>query len=367
MLSSNQTINIPDSILSKTQIKLHNKKGNPICLIKEKIYNFFASCHIDFTTHDDLSEIVTVENNFDLLLIPPTHSSRSVSDTYYITKSQVLRTHTSAHQNELLAKGYENFLVTGDVYRKDEIDRFHYPVFHQMEGVHIVEDNVDPEEDLKKILSQLVQYLFPNSQYRFNSDYFPFTHPSYEIEVLLGEKWVEILGCGVVQPPILNHNKINKKAWAFGLGLERLAMILYSIPDIRLFWTSDEKFISQFNTHTYMDDITFVPYPKIPSITKDISFWLNNNEIVIEDKILWLRTNEFYDIVRNCLDSNIEKLDLIDVFHNKKTNKYSQCWRMTLSPNLDIIDSGEFNEICNKSMIELRNELVLKLKLEVRG
>ncbi len=366
-LKSENTINIPNSILAKTQMKLHNKKGSPICLVKEKIYNYFKSCGINFTTHDNLSEIVTTQNNFDLLLIPNSHPSRSESDTYYITKSHVLRTHTSAHQNELLAKGEEHFLVTGDVYRKDEIDRFHYPVFHQMEGVHIVDDNTDPEVDLKRILSQLVEYLFPNSQYRFNNDYFPFTNPSFEVEVLLGEKWIEILGCGIIQKQILEQNKINKKGWAFGLGLERLAIIMYSIPDIRLFWTTDEKFTSQFISHGCMDQITFAPYPKIPSITKDISFWLNNVDIEINDnKVSWYKINEFFDIVRNCLDTNIEKIDLIDEFYNKKLDKYSQCWRMTLSPSLEITDPSEFNEICNKAMLELRSELQLKLKLEVR-
>lgn len=374
-----KTLNIPNSILIKRSFKLHNKSGSPICLIKERIYNFFLHASgINFKTFDDLSEVVTTENNFDLLLIPPNHPSRSKSDTYYLTENEVLRTHTSAHQNELLAKGEQHFLVTGDVYRKDEIDRFHYPVFHQMEGVHIVEDGINPEDDLKSVLSNLVEFLFPNKQYRFNSDYFPFTNPSYEVEVLLGEKWVEILGCGVIQQQILQHNGITKKGWAFGLGLERLAIILYSIPDIRLFWTDDEKFLSQFNSHTCMDDITFVPYPKIPSISKDISFWLpveeldKNNDTTIKlnstsGKVNWLKVNEFFDTVRDCLDSNIEKIDLIDEFLHPKTKLYSQCWRMTLSPSVDINDPGAFNEICNKQMEFLREEIINKLKLNVRG
>ena len=361
--------NITKSIEAKRGLKLHNKANSPICLIKEKVYHYFHNnTTIGFKTFDNLNEVVTTENNFDLLLISSNHPSRSKSDTYYLTPDTVLRTHTSAHQNELLRSGERHFLVTGDVYRKDEIDRFHYPVFHQMEGVHIVDDNTDPETDLKLVLAGLVEFLFPNKQYRFNSDYFPFTHPSFEVEVLLGEKWVEILGCGVVQPKILEHNGLTKKAWAFGLGLERLAIILYSIPDIRLFWTDDEKFTSQFSNHSCLDDITFVAYPKIPAITKDISFWLPTDEVdEVDGKGIWRNVNDFFDVVRNCLDTSVEKLDLIDTFFHPKRKQRSHCWRLTLSPNLNVTDPGEFNEACNAQMLALRDDLVNKLKLEVRG
>lgn len=367
------TSNIPQSINNKRICKLHNKKGSPICLIKERIYHYFKSTNIPFKSYDDLSEVVTTKNNFDLLLIPENHPSRSKSDTYYLAETKVLRTHTSAHQNELLSLGEQHFLVTGDVYRKDEIDRFHFPVFHQMEGVHIVEDEIDPEDDLKKTLSGLVEFLFPNKQYRFNSDYFPFTHPSYEVEVLLGEKWVEILGCGVVQTKILEHNNVTQKAWAFGLGLERLAIIFYSIPDIRLFWTDDTKFTSQFDTHSCFDEITFAPYPKIDSVTKDISFWLPCEDVMEKEendkkiKIIWTKENEFYDLVRSCLDTNVEKVELIDQFFHPKKKQYSRCYRLTLNPNVDISDPGEFNKISNEQMINLKGEVINTLKLDVRG
>lgn len=365
--------NIPQSITNKRALKLHNKSGSSICLIKERIYQFFLTS--GFKTFDNLSEVVTTENNFDLLLIPKDHPSRSLSDTYYLTHDTVLRTHTSAHQNELLAKGETQFLVTGDVYRKDEIDRFHYPVFHQMEGVKIVENGIDPEQDLKDTLVGLVNFLFPEKEYRLKPDYFPFTDPSYEIEVLLEEKWVEILGCGVIQQKILDNNSVIKKGWAFGLGLERLAILFYSIPDIRLFWTDDEKFTSQFAGKKCTEQITFVQYPKLPPITKDISFWLPASKVesakeeggeISSDKIKWTGENEFFDVVRSCLDTNVEKVDLIDEFYNKKRSQYSRCWRITLSPSTDMTDPGEFNKICNEQMENLKNELISVMKLEVR-
>lgn len=361
--------NIPKSITIKQSYKLHNKIGTPINLIKQRIYYYLINnTAIKFNIFDELSEIVSTTDNFDLLLIPKNHPSRSTSDTYYVDNGKVLRTHTSAHQNELLKKGETSFLVTGDVYRKDEIDKFHFPIFHQMEGVNIVDDDVNPEDDLKNVLTGLVEFLFPKKVYRFNSDYFPFTDPSYEVEVLLENKWVEILGCGVIQQQILLNNGINKKGWAFGLGLERLAMIFYNVPDIRLFWSENEKFTSQFKNISCFDNVQFKPYPKLDSETRDIAFWLPNNEIeIIENKVIWKKENDFYDIVRNNFDTNIENVELIDEFYHPKKKQYSRCYRMTLNPMLELNNPGDFFKICNKLMIELRDQIISVLRLEVRG
>lgn len=371
------TMNIPKNILDKRTSKLHNKEGNPNCLIKERIYHFFNKIHTNngFKTFDELNEVVTVENNFDLLLIPKNHPSRSKSDTYYLDNNHVLMTHTSAYQNELLASGEKQFLVTGSVFRKDEIDRFHYPVFHQMEGVVIVNNDVDPEQELKATLSKLVEFLFPGKIYRFNEDYFPFTVNSYEVEVLLKlngceEKWIEILGCGTIHPDILAHNKIKQNAFAFGLGLERLAMIFYSIPDIRLFWSTDERFLSQFTNHNYLDEITFVQYSKLTSIYKDISFWLKSEDVKDPNKdyktFVWNLQNDYYDIVRDVLES-VENIELIDKFYHQKQKMYTQCWRITLSPNNNESNPAKFNDECNKQMEILKHELINKLQLDCRG
>jgi phenylalanyl-tRNA synthetase alpha chain len=363
------TSNIPQNILDKLDFDLHNRNFHPICLIKERIYKYFNQLNINFSKFDDLSHFSSVKDNFDLLLIPKDHPSRSISDTYYVNEQTVLRTHTSCHQNQLLSQGEERFLVTGDVYRKDEIDRFHFPIFHQMEGVCIVENDVDPSENLKKVLTGLVEYLFPKKQYRFNDDYFPFTNPSYEIEVLLNDKWVEVLGCGVIQSQILDYNKVDRKGWAFGLGLERLAMIFYGIPDIRLFWSNDIKFLDQFKNRTCDDNIVFVEYPKIDSIYKDISFWIRDNEITMSKhskKWTWKLQNDFYDMVRNCFDDNIESLNMFDSFHHPKKNRYSQTWRLTLNPSNEMNNPAEFNSMCNKQLEKLRQNLVERMGLELR-
>src|SRR5579883_3181501 len=197
-------MNIPSSVLNKVGLNLHNRPSHPIQIVKQLVFDYFkTNVSTDYKTFDDLPPKVSVIDNFDSLLIPVTHPARSKSDTYYFDDATVLRTHTSAHQVELLKSGHRKFLVAGDVYRKDEIDRTHYPVFHQMEGVCLLEEYDNPKERLIGTLSKLVEYLFPNCEYRFNEDYFPFTDPSFEVEVKYESKWLEILGCGVIRTEIL--------------------------------------------------------------------------------------------------------------------------------------------------------------------
>jgi phenylalanyl-tRNA synthetase alpha chain len=339
--------NITDSIKQKMNRNIHNQKNHPIEIIKRKIYDFFGE---DFERFDSLSPEVKIEENFDKLLIPKDHPARATSDTYYIDSETVLRTHTSAHQNELLKKGYKSFLVTGDVYRKDEIDNCHYPVFHQMEGVCIIEDGKDEEKEFLKVLNGLINHLFPGCEYRVNEDYFPFTNPSLEIEVKFNGEWLEIMGGGIVQNKILEQNGIfNKKAWAFGLGLERLAMILFKIPDIRYFWTEDERFINQFSSG---EIIEFKEYSKFPPCTKDISFWINDE----------YNFNNFCEIVRELGGDIIEEINKIDEFTNFKTNRTSHCYRIIYRSNDRSLTNEEVDEIQNKIRVESTEKLYLELR-----
>jgi len=344
---NNKTSNITKSIYEKMNRNIHNTKNHPIEIVKNKIYNYFGD---SFEKFDNLSSKVNVLDNFDKLLIPKTHPARSFSDTYYFDENTCLRTHTSAHQNELLSKGYKKFLVTGDVYRKDEIDSSHYPVFHQMEGVCVVEDNQDVKEEFINTIKGLVEFLFPGCEYRFNDDYFPFTNPSFEVEVKFNGEWLEILGGGIVQNEILKNNNLeNKKAWAFGLGLERLAMILFKIPDIRYFWTTDERFLNQFKSG---EIIEFKEYSKYPPCHKDISFWLNED----------YNYNNFCEIVREMGGDFVENISLIDNFTNSKTNKTSHCYRITYRSNDRSLTNEEVDLVQNKVRNLIQNELNLELR-----
>jgi phenylalanyl-tRNA synthetase alpha chain len=360
--------NIPNFIEKKMGKKLHNLPNHPIQIIKNHIYDFFRQLpNYKFEYFDDLSSIVSVSDNFDKLLIPQSHPARSKSDTYYVNETMVLRTHTSAHQNELLAKGITSFIVTGDVYRKDEIDSRHYPVFHQMELLTLVDNHVDPEEEIKNILAQLVNWLFPNCEFRFNPDYFPFTHPSFEIEVKFQDKWLEILGCGVVQPAILEANGITgKKAIAAGFGLDRLAMIFTEIPDIRYIWSDHPRFISQYANGKLNK---FIPYSELPSIYKDVSFYVNFTHLELDEHTQkkWLYENDFFEIIRNEVGDYIEEVSLIDSYYNKKQNKYSRTYRLVYSPpDPELKNPAEFNEWVNNKQNKLVEILLANPNIESR-
>jgi phenylalanyl-tRNA synthetase alpha chain len=123
---------------------------------------------------------------------------------------------------------------------------------------------------------------------RWVDAYFPFTHPSWEMEIFFQGDWLEVLGCGVIEQPIIYEAGVsNKVGWAFGLGLERLAMVLYKIPDIRLFWSKDSGFSSQFENRSSDDVFEFVPFSKCPQCINDISFWLPEDvKVTVELKQL---------------------------------------------------------------------------------
>jgi phenylalanyl-tRNA synthetase alpha chain len=357
--------NIPESIKKKIGLNLHNKYGHPIKIIKEHIYKYFDKLDIKFDKFENFSPYVDVKYNFDVLRIPKEHPSRKKTDTYYVDDTTVLRTHTSAHQYELLQKGHKNFLVVGDVYRKDEIDARHYPVFHQLEGVFEVKK--DAVMELKQLLSGLIEYLFPNCEYRFAKDYFPFTEPSFEIEVMYRDKWLEVLGCGVMHREILDSLNIQEEKIAFGLGIERLCMVFFDIPDIRLLWTDNPKFLDQFKEEKI---VKFKPYSNLEPIYKDISFWLPSDQVNIVNSINtdfnWNNINDFYELARESFGDNIESINLYDKFYNNKKNTYSHTFRLTFTPNSDIENPADFTELINKQVDEFRLLITNKLKLILR-
>ena len=353
--------NIPNSIIEKFGRNLHNLKNHPIEIIKKKIYEYFDQLdNYEFDKFDNLDPFVSTEDNFDKLLLSKDHPARSKSDTYYVNEDFVLRTHTTAHQNNLLKEGYTNFLVVGDVYRKDEVDRYHYPIFHQMEGVLKVTTD-DPSSILQNILVGLVKYLFPDCESRVNDDYFPFTDPSYEIEVYKNNTWIEVLGCGVVHQKILENNNLEGKYIAFGLGLERLAMIMFNIPDIRYFWSQDEKFLEQFNSG---EIVQFVPYSNLNTQSKDIAFWINDDKIINEK---WIEENDFFEIIREICREWVEKIEIFDSFTHPKTKRKSHAYRITYSPYEPTLkNQDEFRKICNNYQNSVREEVENKIDVVLR-
>ena len=306
---------------------LHRAEAHPLGIIKAKIEEYFQGLDGPaFEIVDDLDPLVQAQACFDDLLIPKDHPGRLPSDTYYVSRpggrevsastDVLLRTHTSAHQSQLLRDGKEAFLCTGDVYRRDEIDASHFPAFHQMEGVKLfppadVGGAMTREEwlaspgceliakDLKKTLEGLCDHLFGDCEKRWIDEYFPFTEPSFELEIFYNGDWMEVLGCGVIHSGVLEKADLkHRHGWAFGLGLERLAMVLFTIPDIRLFWTDDQRFSKQFKPGQLT---TFKPYSKYPPVFKDISFWIPEG----------FEPNDFFELGRGVAGELMEKVGLL--------------------------------------------------------
>jgi phenylalanyl-tRNA synthetase alpha chain len=196
-------------------------------------------------------EIETEEFNFDMLNIKKSHPARQMHDTFYVEgKKNVLRTHTSPVQirSMLGSKPPIAFTSAGKVYRKDD-DATHLPMFHQVEGIYVGENVTFA--NLKDLIHQILHELFgDNVQIRFRPSYFPFTEPSAEVDILSASgNWLEILGCGIVNPVVLENCNIDSNYYsglAFGLGVERIAMLKYGVNDIREFYKSNLDFLAQF-------------------------------------------------------------------------------------------------------------------------
>ena len=221
---------------------------HPINKVKDSLMNLLVSLGFEII---DGPEIETEEFNFDMLNIKKTHPARQMHDTFYVNdKSSVLRTHTSPVQirGMLEKKPPLAFVSGGKVYRKDD-DSTHLPMFHQIEGIY-VNENVN-FANLKDLIYKIIQALFgKHIKIRFRPSYFPFTEPSAEVDILSEDgKWLEILGCGIVNPVVLENCKISSNKYsgfAFGLGVERIAMLKYGVNDIRDFYKSNLDFLNQF-------------------------------------------------------------------------------------------------------------------------
>jgi phenylalanyl-tRNA synthetase alpha chain len=240
-MSDLDSINPPH--ISKDSGTLH-----PINQTKDYLLNLLANFGFE-EVHGP--EIETEEFNFDMLNIKKTHPARQMHDTFYVEgKKNVLRTHTSPVQirSMLDSKPPIAFTSAGKVYRKDD-DATHLPMFHQVEGIYV--DEIVTFANLKDLIHQILHELFGNDiEIRFRPSYFPFTEPSAEVDILSNRgKWLEILGCGIVNPSVLENCNIDSNRYsglAFGLGVERIAMLKYGVNDIREFYKSNLDFLTQF-------------------------------------------------------------------------------------------------------------------------
>lgn len=422
---------MPSSILSYLTRKLHLQPSHPVSITRQIIESNFPSPK--YTHYNDLHPIVTVAENFDSLGFPMDHPGRSRTDTYYINKNTVLRTHTSAHEVQMFRDNKsEGYTISADVYRRDAIDRSHYPVFHQMEGARMWDrrkllggdiakaiwtdietlskpclaiqdpgptthpernplqaEHHRPEEveamaaHLKASLEGIVVELFSRAQkaavaagqvdgnvleplkVRWIEAYFPFTSPSWELEVLWKEDWLELLGCGITKQDVLiNAGVPDRIGWAFGIGLERVAMLLFSIPDIRLFWSKDPRFLTQFSNKENFN--SFVPFSKYPECYKDVSFWLRSSSSSavggMGNNAHDFHENDMMEIVRDVGSDLVEDVRLVDDFVHPVSGRKSLCYRI----NYRSLERTLRNEEVNQLHERVRKQLVEKLGVELR-
>ena len=233
-------------------VTLNGKKQNngtlhPISITIKKIESIFNT--IGFSLADG-PEIEDDYHNFTALNIPESHPARAMHDTFYLNKEYVLRTHTSSVQIRYMENNPPplRIISPGRVYRVDS-DATHSPMFHQIEGLWI--DKEISFANLKWVTQSFLQKFFENDnlKIRFRPSFFPFTEPSAEIDMEWNGGWLEIGGCGMVHPNVLSQAKIDHElfqGFAFGLGVERLAMLKYGINDLRPFFNHDIRFLNQF-------------------------------------------------------------------------------------------------------------------------
>ncbi len=298
-----------------------------------------------------IPEVIPTEILFDLFDFAKDHPARSESDTYYVDQHNVLRTHDTVMwyyylnhpgiKEKIAAQKSFGVFCYGKVYRKDEIDNTHMNVFHQFGGLYLTPDSKQllTIDDLKNALSLIVKSIFGEDiKFRFNPDTFPYTDPSLEVEIDINGKWLELLGGGMPKKLVLkNFGVEGYNGWAFGFGLERLAIAKMEIPDIRLFWSEDPRIKKQLENL----DNKYKEVSKYPLITRDISFIIAKS----------VNLNNYYELVRDLGENFIEQVELMDQYENDAkfgTDKKSYTFHIVYRSLEKTLTDEQVNKIHNK-------------------
>ena len=332
---------------------LTKKENSPVKILFGEILKLPRFADFDLV---DFPRIITVEQCFDLLNMPKDHPSRKETDTYYLDDTHILRTHTTAFWSfylkdpevlkRLKAKGHIEALAPGIVFRKDEIDKNHFPAFHQIDGLYICKKSqkIITQKDLKDAQVDLAKGIFGSSiEWKFIDDFFPYTVESIEMNIMFDGEWLEVNGAGLVNPIVMKNFGIDPEiynGWAFGFG-DRLAMVKMGIPDIRILWSDDPRITSQFkNINSKYKEVS-----KYPEISRDISFVIDKN----------INLNNYYEIVRDFAENLIEEVKLIDSYEDEKKfgeDKKSYTFRIVYRS----LERTLKNDEVNKIQEEIRNK-----------
>ncbi len=311
-------------------------------------------------------EIVPVSISFDPFDFPADHPARSRSDTYFVDDNNILRTHTTVmwyyylndeNVKKRMAAGEAlGAFSFGKVYRKDEIDRHHMNVFHQIDGWYLIPKvkKIITIEDLKEALSNFAKAIFGSDvQIRFNKDQFPYTDPSLEMEINKEGKWLEVAGAGIVKGSVLEKFGVDSSkwnGWAFGPGLERFAMISMDLPDIRLLWSEDERVKKQLKLGNKFKEVS-----KYPPVTRDISFVVKNTFV----------PNNYFDLIRDLGGDLVEEVKLLDKYENPEkfgADKVSYTYRIVYCSNSRTLTSDEVDKIQENIYAETAKQFAAEIR-----
>lgn len=322
---------------------LSRTEGSPLKEVVERASRVKSLAGFDII---EVPEIIPVDIMFDLFNMPEGHPARSKSDTYYVDEGHVLRTHDTVFwyyylnireiKERIKNKETLGVICYGKVYRKDEIDRSHMNVFHQFGGLYLGPDDkvsITPE-DLKATLTEIAKAIFGDINFRFYDHNFPYTDPSFEMEAEIGGRWIEMLGSGMARKSVLsNFGLEGYHGWAFGFGLERLAMASMELPDIRLLWSDDERVRKQLTLGNKYKEVS-----KFPPVVRDISFVVDKGFVL----------NDYFDFIREIGGEQVEQVELLDKYENAEkfgTDKISYTFRTTYRDLNKTLTNEEVNEM----------------------
>ena len=240
---------LAEESLDVTLPGLGNRPGgrHPVMSTRNRIVDILAGMGFTYASGPDVEDEY---HNFTALNIPANHPARTMHDTFYLNDGRLLRTHTSPVQIRYLSEHAPplRMISAGRVYRRDQ-DMTHSPMFHQVEGL-LIDEQVN-FANLKNLLLEFMGAFFEQpARLRFRPSYFPFTEPSAEVDLWYGDGWLEVLGCGMVHPNVLAACQVDSERYsgfAFGMGVERLAMLRHQVDDLRLFYENDLRFLQQFS------------------------------------------------------------------------------------------------------------------------
>jgi len=338
---------------------LTKKQNSPVKILVDQIIKLPRFEIFDLI---DFPRIVTVEENFDILNTPEDHPTRRETDTYYVADKYVLRTHTTDMWSfylkdpevlkRLKEEGHVGALSTGIVFRKDEIDRNHFPAFHQIDGLYICkkDQKIITQKDLEEVLIDIGKGIFgENLEWKFIVDSFPFTDPSVEMNIKWGDQWMEVVGSGLVHPQVLKNFELDPEiynGWAFGFGIDRLAMLKMGIPDIRILWSDDPRITSQFkDINSQYEEVS-----KYPATSRDISFVIDKNTSL----------NNYYEIVRDFANNLIEEVKLVDSYEDEEKfgkDKKSYTFRIVYRSPERTLTNEEINKVQEEIREKTKQEL----------